>query len=1048
MAFLREERHWVNFFLLLLLGFIAPIAATGDDAFPPREAPPRLAVFPLATDKDPDYAVFMSDRLVDELMRHRDIPAWQGRWFELVEPDTLPAVRMKDIAAMEQAIKGDDLNLLRSAAQADRAMVGYVSHAGTRTLHVRLIDLATGEPLWSGRARDDEQWQWIYAQRAAGDIAMSNLMHQLGYRPDTRRGASMAADEAPLHAAFARLHTSQRALVGGYENLIRETMQANQVFGQIDVIPAVGARLGRAEREALAKAKGINAVVCGSMVGMGKDNIINAVAVALRLVEVPSGRILWASSSHAQRVWRHDDFDGLTQQISTNLVYDLTRARAGTRLGEWAELPDPEDGPGWVSRGMLALESGLLDQAEEAFLKAEKFEDSRIAAYEGLGRVYARRPALRQRALDYFNRAIRADSTRADLFYELASVYYDIGTEQCLTMARRALAIDPDYSPAYRLLGDWYARDEWYARVQDNAQAVAYYGRYMILEPGDADVAVRMARVLARMQDDDAIARYIAPFVQTHPEAIELLPIVAQRAQRLAQYDSARAYWTRYLERVDAATRSLYIDPAPVMLPAERARYERLPDADKQAVVDRFWQNKDQDPTTEVNERLLEHYRRVWMARNYYADSAYPFDTRGEVYVRYGEPDYRSRSGRAPGVMSAAVQQVKDRLATALYERPPEGALVGTVFPVRSSRTMMADQTSSIAANLAAIGDGFLPVTSGEDHSLVPWESWVYVTVGGGIELTFTDEMGSGNFHHAPPPLRLPPGMRSLDKIQEFMPELVYAGAVSRMPEQHRPFWETRDLPFYYDLAGFRGEDAMTRVNVVFGLPGDIEKTGRGDVTLAVALYDTASTQTLRMLRTVRLSDVPAGALLTDVLALDAPPGVYRLTVKAENPNAHRVGMFHQDVQVEAFGSSPLQMSDPVLAVQIGETDADGPFRRGDLRVVPLPTRSFLVGQDLGLYFEVYNLMPDAFGQVRYRVTLDVTALEQTEGVRERLTGTASRPEVSLTFEQVDDRQAVQVYQFMNLTQARRGRNRLTVTVEDVNANTRVTKETVFRYGE
>ena len=30
----------------------------------------------------------------------------------------------------------------------------------------------------------------------------------------------------------------------------------------------------------------------------------------------------------------------------------------------------------------------------------------------------------------------------------------------------------------------------------------------------------------------------------------------------------------------------------------------------------------------------------------------------------------------------------------------------------------------------------------------------------------------------------------------------------------------------------------MTRVDVVYGLPLDVEKIGRGDLTLAIALYD------------------------------------------------------------------------------------------------------------------------------------------------------------------------------------------------------------------
>ena len=65
-----------------------------------------------------------------------------------------------------------------------------------------------------------------------------------------------------------------------------------------------------------------------------------------------------------------------------------------------------------------------------------------------------------------------------------------------------------------------------------------------------------------------------------------------------------------------------------------------------------------------------------------------------------------------------------------------------------------------------------------EDNSLVPWESWVYVTVGGGMEITFTDEMGSGHFNFAPIPLRQPIGMRSITRIQENAPETVYMQAV------------------------------------------------------------------------------------------------------------------------------------------------------------------------------------------------------------------------------------------------------------------------------
>ena len=1033
--------------LILLLVFSA--AAQCEDVFPQREAVPRLAVFPLLSEKDPDYGVFMADRLVDELMRHRDIPAYQGRWFELVDPDTIPRGRMKWILETKQALKGDDLLLLKTAARADRALIGFVSEAGTRTLHVRLVDLDTGEPVWMGKARDDVKWQWIYAQRDIGEIALGNLMSQLGFQEANRHGKMMRSDEWPLQVVFAPLHTSQKALVGGYERLIREGMLSDGLFDGLDM--PVGARLSAAERMLLAHRA--DAVLCGSLMAAGKDNAVNAVGVGLRLIDTSSGRILWAGSANARRVWRKDRFDDMSQTIATDLVAGLAKVKSGTQTDAWANQPEPQDGSGWVNRGMAALERGLLSDAEEAFLEAEIFEDSQVLAYEGLGRVYARRPALRQRAVSYFYRALEADTTRADLYYQMASVYFDIGTEQCVDMASRAIAIDSTYSAPYQLLGDWFARDDFYALSQRNATAAAYYTRYLSLEPDDVDAVTKLGTVLLRLEDQHAIARQILPVIERHPEALNLLPVAAQWAYRATQYDRASVYWNQFLERIDAQTLALYVDPGPILSDEQRAIYNALSDAEKQNFIDRFWMQKDQDPTTAVNERLQEHYQRVWVARQYFAGSAYPWDRRGEVYLRYGGPDYRSRSGRAPGVMSAAVQWVKDELYAQLYTRPPEGALVGTVFPVRSSRAMFADSFELMGINAAdthTMGDGYLPVTSAEDNSLVPWESWVYVTVGGGMEITFTDEMGSGHFNFAPIPLRQPLGMRPIARIHENAPETAYRQAVSDRPEQHRPWWQTRELEFYYDVADARGGYFMTRVDVAYGLPLDVEKIGKGDLTLAIALYDSVANRAFRLSRTVVRKDTlsDSNAMLTDLLTLPVPPGTYHLTVKAENVSANRVSLLQQVIAVEPYGDSKLQMSDPVLAAQIDETDVDDSFRRKNLRVLPLPTRAFLVGQEMGLYFEVYNLVADEFGQTRYRVTLQIAALEQVEGLRMLLTGQDVNPEVSMSFEQVDTQPSVQVYQFVDLTKAKQGRNRLKIFVEDLNAQRRVSKEIVFRYGE
>lgn len=1037
------------FFILLLL---LPTLVRGDDIVPPPQATPKFAVFPLLSDQNPDYGVFIADRLVDELMQHRDVPALKGRWFELVEPDTIYTGRLRKILATQQSLQGDDLHLLRTASGADRAMIGEVTYAGTRSLHLRIIDLETGGIIWKGKARDDENWQWVYQDQKTGGIAIGNLMGQLGFKEIDRRGATLTPDELPLHVAFVPLHSSQKAIVGGYERLIRETMINNGLFGDLEIAPISGARINKAMQMAIVEAKGVDAILCGSLLGSGKDNAINAVSVALRLIAVPSGKIIWAGSANARRVWRKDKFDDLTQTIASELSTHYAQARAGVYDNMWADQPDPQDGPGWLSRGMTALERGLLMPAEEAFLQAENFEDSQVQALEGLARVYARRPTLRQRSIDYYKRVIEADTTRADLYYALASVYYDMEISQCLSLAEQAIAIDSTYSAPYRLIGDWLARDDWYARKQDIAVAASYYVQYLDLEPDDIDVATKLGKLLLQMEDYATIAKLILPFIEKYPSAIELLPVAAQWALQVAKTDASEMYWHQYLTHLGEQTMGLYVDPSLILPEKLGDAYAQLAQEEKEAFANRFWLQKDQDMTTEVNERLLEHYQRVWAARQYFGQSAYPWDQRGEVFIRYGKPDYRSRSGRTPEMMSAAVEQIKERLYAELYDVPSEGSLVGTVFPVRSSRSMMAYETFGVrgrSANTYIQGDGFLPVTAGIDHSLVSWESWVYVSVGNGMEITFTDEMGSGHFDFAPVPMRQVPGMRSIARVQQNAPELAFTRAVDETPDQHRPWWRTRELAFFYDIADARGDMPETRLDVAFGLPVSDNETRQGGITLAAALYDSTANHTLRMSRQVKQTEVPleTEALLTDLLTMNTTPGFYQLTVKAENPSTNRLSMYQQNVHVEPYGTAGLQMSDLIFAAQVEESDANSPFQRGKLKVVPLPTRAFLPQQDLGLYFEIYNLVPDPFGQMRYRITIQITTQEQDTGLRDVLTGPKPIPEISLTFDQVTSEKAVSVYQFIDLTDSKHGRNLLRVVVEDVVTGQRVEKEKVFRYG-
>lgn len=1094
------------------LGFCTQSAVATDLPEPPT--PPHIAVLPLVCEHDPAYGIFLADRLVVELMQYREMPALKTRWFELVEPDTVETSVITAALSTRQALPGEVLAGLKKATEADAVLLGAIVQAGIQEVHLRLIDTTTGEIIWEGKTKDDTKWMWTRAQGEVGEFALSNFLHQLEFPLEERHPPIIRASELPSKVTLRPFYTTHRAVVTIFEKLIREDINHAGLFKIKEAGLASGMRLNAVTRRIAHEQANVDAVLCGSLLGLGIDNTINHTALTLRLVAVPSGKILWASSASGKRVWRKDDFDMMAQPVSANIIANLAQARSGALHETLAFSSTPQNGPEWVQRGMIYLARGLLPEAEEAFTKALTFPESEIFANDGLGRVFARRPARRNQAVAFFKRTIELDPTSAERHHRLAEVYRDMENQFAITTAQHAIELDPTFSPPYRLIANWHAKEYWYNNTNDNETAIKYYTEYLKREPDDIKTALSCGKILLNMNHLKRIETLILPILQKHPEATDLLPIIGQWASMQEKYDESAKYWTQYLSRTSPLDLHHYESPEVLMNDAEKKEYAALGESAKPGYLKRLWQRLDLDITTAVNERQLEHYRRVWFARHTFSELTYPWDRRGEVYIRYGDPDHRARANRVPTNLSNAVQQVKERLYSELYDEPAQESLVGTVFPVRSSRAMQADQAGlmgartqyggevyinpiggaatitypngdietipgfmsfdgspehvsimyeaaqaqiaqhdsqmgSINAESHILGDAFMPVTSGADHSDVIWESWVYVSIGGGIEITFTDELGAGNYDFAPMPMRLPPGMRSISRIQEHAPETTYARTVQETPEQHRPWWHTKPFVFHYQPTDFQGKENNTLFEVAFGVPSDAPKQSTKKVELAFAITDTLRGRIYRQSKEVDWdSDIPPNSLLVDVLGSDVRPGGYLLNIKAQNASANQISLLQQTIDVEPYDTTHVQISDVVLASKIYEDEMDSPFRKEGLQVIPLPTHQFLVGQSLGTYFEVYNLTKDSFGQAHYKVKFQIHSLEQKTGLKQIFKGPDPNPEIQLTLEQIASQSKEQVYQFFDLKNTKFGKNRLTIEIQDLQSGQITLKSVEFQYGQ
>jgi GWxTD domain-containing protein len=81
----------------------------------------------------------------------------------------------------------------------------------------------------------------------------------------------------------------------------------------------------------------------------------------------------------------------------------------------------------------------------------------------------------------------------------------------------------------------------------------------------------------------------------------------------------------------------------------ERKAFLRLPPSERKAFIEEFWQKRDPDPETEVNEYKEEFFKRIEEANHLFGGTSGWLQDRGRVYVLLGPPHQREVYPRGIG---------------------------------------------------------------------------------------------------------------------------------------------------------------------------------------------------------------------------------------------------------------------------------------------------------------------------------------------------------------------------------------------------------------
>lgn len=661
----------------------------------------------------------------------------------------------------------------------------------------------------------------------------------------------------------------------------------------------------------------------------------------------------------------------------------------------------------WLQRGVDALDTHQYNQAIDAFERVLKKEPRTTAVRFLLAKAYLGQGNLRE-ADKSIVRVIREDSTRLEYLELQLAIGFPREPLEILRRTRRdelsakILMVDSLNAMANLQLGkgQMYEWLEWRERLTVNGLTPAPDGWIGPTRPRFGDVGAGSVDPLKQEHSPENATRVPDPFdlerqkISGHeifslskraevayPKAERFLKRVLDRepANQEAYLSLAKLYMTRpntinlkllarqmkehlpsayyswmlsgyadhYLGNADEAEKA-FIEARKLMPDSIKAVYD---DVDrllnkaglkaKQGAqnfdVATFWQTRDPRLLTESNERISEHHARVLHAGLLFSEPLINLQgwdaDRGKILIRYGLPDSDFQMSNTVAECGADFVHQSD----GLYH----------VFQYPNGRFVFEQR-----------------MANANDFPFYAPCAQVVATRGG---------IGAANDYQ----------IKAEDEIYEN-------------PESYSHEVGDKRIAFPFLASQFKGPQGAVDVYVPYAIPVEMSALRVNQVLSlesgAFLLAEgqgvaSAKRRTVTEVKSDELTQFDGATVWIDAHHVTAVPGTYGLSVEFETKSGSGIGFARETVELRAFGSNQLQMSDLLLAyfveemVSVPNEAPPGYLLRNGLEIKPAPWGVFNRSQPVYLYFEMYNLAKNPEGGTRYQVETVMIAYREEKGL-------------------------------------------------------------------
>lgn len=640
------------------------------------------------------------------------------------------------------------------------------------------------------------------------------------------------------------------------------------------------------------------------------------------------------------------------------------------------------------TKGILLLtEEKYRDAVKE--LRRAVHEDFKFAdahaklaeAYSSLGTIEGRRQAVEE-----YRTAIRYDPDNADYYLALGKVHvaqtFDRYAQECF---RKCIEIDPNKGEAYLQRGLVYTRRwlTWRQYQDDLERAFDSFLEAYNRGSTERDLLYHLGRVAIEREELDLAMEVLGLVLERDPGDTDARLLYALALQEKGNLKEAEEAYLTAISQTNLQEKVLFLGIDGVASHGLLKMLGGMNVGEAADLARRYWREHDPYLATRLNERLLEHWRRILKADLYFSAPRIGLlgrhSARGKTYIRYGPP---------------------------------------TQF------------------------EAYI------DEDIRPVEVWAYEAGGRHFRLKFRDRFLNGEFGFPFDPRGGP-----AEHFQALM---------RQFPEFYLPEYEGDQIRLIADACSFSGTEGRTKQEIYYATPGRElafrkgERGWYGEFTKRIVVYDqdwhivaeestTVTTQTSGALELLR------ERTLVDQSHFELKPGRYLAAISIEDTLANVMGLTEVGFVARSFDWPGLALSDIEIARSIQPSVGPSPFTKGRLRVEPEPSHRFGRSRPVSFYYEIYRLALDETRQSRFDVTVRVIPLEVEEpkgfwdGVR-RLFGGKARtpPHIASTFSYVREAGTLRQHLSLDLTPLRLGRYRLTVSVEDLVAETTASTSTTL----